>query len=106
MSSRSGQKAFELIANSDDLDLAPKIERTPYCWAELKWSAKNEKVVHLDDLLLRRTRLGLLLEKGGLPIMRKIIFHTKKELGWSDKKWRLEINRYQSIWKKYYSLPI
>jgi len=104
LSGRYGQKAFELITDSDGSDLI-QIERSPYYWAELKWSAKNEKVVHLDDLLLRRTKLGLLLEKGGLPIMKEIISHTNNELGWSDKKWQLEIIRYQDIWKNYYSLP-
>ncbi len=41
------------------------IPGTPYAWGELRWAARNEAVVHLDDLLLRRTRIGLLLPKGG-----------------------------------------
>ncbi|MDF5909243.1 glycerol-3-phosphate dehydrogenase C-terminal domain-containing protein [Pseudomonas aeruginosa] len=34
-------------------------------WAELAFAAEAEMVLHLDDLLLRRTRLGLLLPGGG-----------------------------------------
>ncbi|MBF3046433.1 FAD-dependent oxidoreductase, partial [Pseudomonas aeruginosa] len=34
-------------------------------WAELAFAAEAELVLHLDDLLLRRTRIGLLLPEGG-----------------------------------------
>jgi len=32
----------------------------------LRWAARAEAVSHLDDLLLRRVRLGLLLPGGGV----------------------------------------
>ena len=41
------------------------IPGTETLWAELRWAARAEAVVHLEDLLLRRTRLGLLLRGGG-----------------------------------------
>lgn len=41
-------------------------------WAELRWAAHAEGVVHLDDLLLRRVRLDMLTARGGLPIMKKL----------------------------------
>jgi len=34
-------------------------------WLDLRWAARAEGVVHLDDLLLRRVRLGLQLPEGG-----------------------------------------
>lgn len=34
---------------------------TQTLWSELRWAARAESVVHLDDLLLRRVRLGHLL---------------------------------------------
>ena len=46
--------------NSQPIDSAPAL------WAELRWAARDEGVVHLDDLLLRRVRLGLLLPQGGV----------------------------------------
>src|SRR5690606_9842914 len=48
---------------------------TATLWAELAWAAEGELVLHLDDLLLRRTRLGLLLAHGGrqeLPSIRAL----------------------------------
>ena len=74
-------------------------------WAELRWSAGNEAIVHLDDLLLRRTRLGLLLEQGGLMFEDRIKAICQEELGWSEQKWQQEVTRYQSIWNTYYSIP-
>jgi glycerol-3-phosphate dehydrogenase len=41
---------------SDDLQFIPG---TQTLWLELAMAARYEAVVHLDDLLLRRTRLGI-----------------------------------------------
>ena len=81
------------------------IDNTLFCVAEIRWAAKNESVVHLDDLLLRRTRLGILLKNGGEELFTKIRIICQQELGWDDKKWLEELARYKEILKKYYSLP-
>ena len=39
---------------------------------ELAWAAEQELVLHLDDLLLRRTRIGLLLAQGGAAELPRI----------------------------------
>ncbi len=75
-------------------------------WAELRWAARAEGVVHLDDLLLRRTRLGLLLPHGGfdqIEALRKIV---QPELGWSNDHWNKEVVSYKKIWATSYSLPV
>jgi glycerol-3-phosphate dehydrogenase len=44
-----------------------EIKRLPglqVTWAEIRWAARNEAVQHLDDLLLRPVRLGLLAPRG------------------------------------------
>lgn len=89
-------------AKGNELDLIPGAQAM---WAELRWSASNEAVVHLDDLLLRRTRVGLLVEQGGLIFEDKIKQICTEELGWTDTKWQQELERYQAIWNKYYSIP-
>lgn len=61
--------------------------------------------MHLEDLMLRRTRLGLLLADGGatyLPRIRQICQH---ELGWDDATWDAEEVAYLSLWRAHYSLP-
>ncbi|MGM0563475.1 MAG: glycerol-3-phosphate dehydrogenase/oxidase [Pseudomonadota bacterium] len=76
-----------------------------HLWAELRWSARHEAVVHLDDLMLRRTRLGMLLPRGGMDFAEPIRAICHEELGWDDDRWREELERYQTIWRRYYSLP-
>ncbi len=71
--------------------------------AELRWAARDEGVEHLDDLLLRRVRLGNLTPEGAqslLPGIRKIV---QLELGWSDTRWQAEEKAYRETWKMYYS---
>jgi len=69
-------------------------------WAELRWAARAEGVVHLEDLLLRRVRLGLLLPQGGLPRMERIRSTVQAELGWEDLRWATEVERYASLWHR------
>ena len=69
-------------------------------WAELRWAARAEGVVHLEDLLLRRVRLGLLLPQGGLPQMERIRSTVQAELGWDDPRWAAEVERYASLWHR------
>ena len=81
------------------------IKGTQFCLAECRWAAKHESVVHLDDLLLRRTRLGLLLKNGAEELFSSLEKICQRELGWDNKKWKSEEARYKSIWQQHYSLP-
>lgn len=71
--------------------------------AELKWAAGHEDVAHLDDLLLRRTRLGLVANQGGLPLLPRLRTAIQAELGWTDAEWRREVERYRDLWLVAYS---
>ena len=99
-----GLMAEEIITHSsrESLNTVPETETL---WAELAWVAGNEMVVHLDDLLLRRTHIGLLLENGGKKYLPKVKELCQKILGWTDDTWEKEELRYLEIWKKHYSLP-
>jgi len=99
---RSGQEAQHIIDQAAAADLEP-INGLPALWTELKYAASAEAIVHLDDLLLRRTRIGMLLPMGGLDLLPKIRSATHLELGWSQQRWQKEQARYMDIWQKYYS---
>ncbi len=81
------------------------IDSTEYCLAECRWSLKNESVLHLDDLMLRRTRLGLLLKDGGTELFDDLRYMFTDELGWCRDRWEQECERYNTIWQQHYSLP-
>lgn len=74
-------------------------------WAELRWAARAEAVVHLDDLLLRRVRLGLLSPRGAVPLLGRIRTIAQAELGWDDARWNQEAAGYARLWERSYHLP-
>lgn len=72
-------------------------------WAELRWAARAEGVVRLDDLLLRRVRLGLLLPEGAIPWLERVRLVAQPELGWDDARWKAEAARYEALWRNAFS---
>jgi glycerol-3-phosphate dehydrogenase len=75
----------------------------PNIWAEIRWAARCGGVQHLDDLLLRRVRIGMLLPDGAQPQLARIRSIAQPELGWDDARWQTEVARYQKIYRAYYS---
>jgi len=73
--------------------------------AEIRWACRYEQVVHLDDLLLRRVRLGLLLPNGGIDAIAALDSILSEELGWNTEQIAQERVRYNDIWRRYYYLP-
>lgn len=101
---RYGAKAPALLmaARPDELKSVPGAQ---VLWAELRWAARAEGVVHLDDLMLRRVRLGLLLPEGGKAILPEVRAICQAELGWEDARWEAEEAEYLALWRSYYSPP-
>ncbi len=74
-------------------------------WSEVRWAARSEAVEHLDDLLLRRVRLGMTAREGGTEYLDQVRRIVQSELGWDDLRWDSELARYIQRWKECYSLP-
>lgn len=101
---RYGADAPALVTAALPGELAT-IPETPYLWAELRWAVRAERVVHLDDLLLRRVRLGLLLPNGGAAHLPRIRAICQPELGWDDARWQQEEAAYLALCRRCYGLP-
>jgi glycerol-3-phosphate dehydrogenase len=86
-------------------ELAGKVGTTDTLWAELVWACQSENIVHLDDLLLRRTRIALLLDQGAEAFMPEIKLICQAHLQWDESKWQAELDRYRRIMQQHYSLP-
>ena len=99
---RYGPGAVALFSASDQ-ELLP-VDATINLWAELRHAARSEGVVHLDDLLLRRVRLGLLVANGGLDQMARIRSIVQPELGWNDGRWEEEVAAYRKLWESSYHI--
>jgi len=92
------------LAHDDDLSY---VTDSNTIWAEIRFAAHYEQVIHLDDLLLRRTRLGLILPHGAMTplISARLKQICQQELGWDEQKWQQEVQRYTELWQRYYHLP-
>lgn len=101
---RYGSDAIELV-NAAHPGEMQAISGTDYLWAELRWCARAEGACHLDDLLLRRTRLGLILPDGADSILPAVKQICQPELGWSEDRWEHEQANYLALWNSCYSLP-
>ena len=101
---RYGNKTQALIdaSQAGELETIPGTRRI---WAELRWAAMNEDVHFLQDLMLRRTRLAVLLPEGGAALLPRIRAICQPLLGWDDARWQQEEAAYLELVRRCYSLP-
>jgi glycerol-3-phosphate dehydrogenase len=92
--------ALAAAAGPGELSLVPGTLTT---WAELRWAARAEAVTHLDDLLLRRVRLGLQVRDGGTALLPRVRAICQPELGWEDARWEREEADYRALWRTCYA---
>ncbi len=104
LAGRYGSGLTQLIEGARAGDLEP-LAGTSYCAAELRYALRYEQVEHLDDLLLRRTRIGNLLPDGGEMVIDRALALCREELGWDDERAAGERDRYESIVVAHYGLP-
>ncbi len=110
-SGHSEQKAFGLYGDHSD-EIVTLIEKDPalgesihpdlpYTWAEIEWCCRNEMVVHLEDLLSRRTRVLLLNARIAEEIATKVGNRVEPILEWSPERTKEEIRSFRQIAEKY-----
>jgi len=89
LAGRYGHAAHDVLAAARERgELAsPIVEGLPDLLAEVAYAARREQARTIGDVLLRRTRLGLLaghdLDAGG-PVVARVGAALAGELGWSD----------------------
>lgn len=98
LTGRYGADAPALVAAAQADELSP-VGASEVLWAELRWGLRAEGVHHLDDLLLRRARVGLVLPEGGAAHFPRIRTLCSQELGWDATRWEEEEARYRAIWR-------
>lgn len=102
LAARYGHVARDVLAVAGDREelAQPIVAGLPDPLAEVVHAARHEQANHPGDVLLRRTRLGLLaardVEAGGATALR-VVQAMGRELGWDDARqavelegWRLE----------------
>ncbi|MGB4594869.1 MAG: glycerol-3-phosphate dehydrogenase/oxidase [Anaerolineaceae bacterium] len=99
---RYGDAIQPLLETANEEELLP-IQPLANTLAELRYAARNTAVEHLDDLLLRRVRLGMLLPDGANEVLGTIKPIVQSELNWDERRWQEEVNRYRAIYDGAYS---
>lgn len=103
--SRYGETGLDFLRSSLPDERTPIHSHHSASLSDLRWSARQESVRHLDDLLLRRTRLGLVTPEGGATLLPRIRPVMQEELNWTDNQWDEEVARYLGFWKRNYQTP-
>jgi glycerol-3-phosphate dehydrogenase len=93
---RYGSLIEELLGLIDeDPSLARPLEHAPaYLRAEIAYACRSEAVLHLEDLMMRRTRLIYEVIDKGLPAVPEIAAIAAEHLGWDEARTTREVDAY------------
>ncbi len=103
LAGRYGRETIAMLREAAPEDLLP-VPGTGTYWIEILRGAR-EGVRHLDDLLLRRVRIGLLRADGVIELLDEIEKRCGPLLDWSNQRWHEERIRYRGILERSYGLP-
>src|SRR5690606_7529416 len=92
--SRYGTRAAEMARALRDETPLTTIE--DYSAAEIGWLVDNERVLQLDDLLLRRTTIAL-EGRATLPLLEELAAVVAERLGWTPDEAARQVERTASI---------
>ncbi len=90
---RLGAQAFAAVAAARTDELQPIAEDLDICAAELLWQARFGAVMHLEDLLLRRVRLGMWQPRRCLELAPRLRSPLRRVMEWDVRRWRRELER-------------
>ena len=101
LAGRYGHAAHDVLAIAREREelAAPIVGDLPDLLAEVVYAARREQARSLGDVLLRRTRLGLLagreLDAGG-PAVARVAASLADELGWDEAALAADVERWRS----------
>lgn len=104
LAGRYGEEAMDVLQGAKPSEWM-RVPGTSTLWAEVRYAARKEQVVHLEDLLLRRTRLGVVLKQGATAWFDRIKTICQEELGWDEARWNQEAESYKALWERCHSVP-
>lgn len=89
---RLGALAWSACEAADPADLRPFHEHTDLCAAEARAHLRHGAVVRLEDLLLRRVRIGMWDPATTLDLAPRLERVFRDELGWNGRRWEREMD--------------
>ncbi|MGB3829818.1 MAG: glycerol-3-phosphate dehydrogenase/oxidase [Ornithinimicrobium sp.] len=94
---RYGSMMYELLELiEEDPSLAQPLTEAPaYLRAEIAYACSHEGVLHMEDLMMRRTRLIYEIKHKGVDALPEIAAIAAEVLGWDSAKEEAEITSYR-----------
>jgi glycerol-3-phosphate dehydrogenase len=102
---RYGASADRVAAYMQAGPDAPLANHAGYSRREIEFIALNERVVHLDDLIMRRTLIGILGELT-LPLLKELAAVVAQVQQWPKEKTEAEIERTIQLFKKVHGVNL
>lgn len=96
--SRYGTKSSHIASYLSAEEDSPLTHHPGYSKREIEYLTLHEQVVHLDDLILRRTLIGMLGETTA-PLLEEVATIIAPCLGWDDERVAQEVERTKRIFK-------
>ena len=93
MARRLGALALPAAAAASPETLHPLADGLDVCAAELRFHLEYGAVVHLEDLLLRRVRLGMWQPRACLELAPGLRAPLRRVPGWTVRRWAAELER-------------
>lgn len=99
--SRAGRVAAYLKAGPD----APLVHHSAYSRREIEFMALHERVVHLDDIVMRRTLIGL-LGQTTLPLLEELASIVSPLLQWPPQHADAEVQQVVELFKRVHGVTL
>jgi glycerol-3-phosphate dehydrogenase len=96
------KKVADYLLEGPDLLLS---NHNRYSRREIEFLARNERIVHLDDLILRRTLMGMLGEIN-LPLLKELSVIISPLLKWSAQETEAEVERTVQLLHKIHGVTL
>ena len=94
MARRLGGLAWTATTTARRSELRPLESGSDLCGAEVRAHLRWGAVLHLEDLLLRRVRLGMWNPERATTMLRRLRPMVRTEMGWDWRKWKAEEARF------------
>jgi glycerol-3-phosphate dehydrogenase len=92
---RLGAMALAAAAGVEREELRPVAPGLDLCAVEVAWHLRFGGVVRLEDLLLRRVRLGMWQPRRALELAPRLRPLVRRAAGWSVTRWNIELEAFE-----------
>ncbi len=93
---RYGTRAEDLLAETDSAEDLPLVNHAAYSRGEIEWLVRNEHVVHLADLVFRRTSIAF-TGTASVPLLEELAGLAGGVLGWDAARRGAEVRATREV---------